>query len=158
MLENFNRDLEIGKRAEQIVFEVSSALDSDRKYEMVGGVSEFFYMGDIVALDKDGKPTYIEVKNDSRIADTGNVLCEEEVYYKRHDYYGKGNMECDCDIYAVVSEEQRKIYVIDFKVLKSNYRKGIYKEIEHPQQITYCYLLDLNILKRLGGLISVVSY
>ena len=158
MLNNFNRDLEIGKRAEQIVFEVFSSLDSDRKYEMVGGFREFFYMGDIVALDKDDKPTYIEVKNDSRIADTGNVLCEEEVYYKRHDYYGKGNMECDCDIYAVVSEEQRKIYVIDFKVLKSNYRKGIYKVIEHPQQITYCYLLDLNTLKRLGGLISVVNY
>ena len=158
MLNQFNKDLEIGKRAEDIVFQVFSSLDTKHKFEMISGFRDFFYMGDIVALDESGKATYIEVKNDSRIADTGNVLCEEEVYYKRHDYYGKGNMECDCDIYAVVSEEQRKIYVIDFKVLKSNYRKGIYKEIEHPQQITYCYLLPLSEIKRLGGLISVVNY
>lgn len=158
MLENFNRDLKFGQRAEEIVFQVFSALDSDHKYEKVGGCRDFFYKGDIVALGEDGKPIYIEVKNDSRIADTGNVLCEEEVYYKRHDYYGKGNMDCDSDIFAVVSEEQRKIYVIDFKVLKSNYRKGEYKVIEHPQQITYCYLLNINEIDRLGGLISVVNY
>lgn len=158
MLNNFKNDLMVGKRAEEIVFQVFSSLDSEHKYEMISGFREMFYKGDIVALDKNGKATYIEVKNDSRIADTGNVLCEEEVYYKKHDYYGKGNMECDCDIYAVVSEEQRKIYVIDFEVLKSNYRKGIYKEIEHPQQTTFCYLLDLYTLKKLGGLISVVNY
>jgi hypothetical protein len=157
MLNKFYSDLAVGKRAEEIVFNTFSALDSKHTYEMVSGFREFFYSGDIVALGEE-KPIYIEVKNDSRIADTGNVLCEEEVYYKKHDYYGKGNMDCECDVFAVVSEEQRKIYVINFEVLKSNYRRGTYKEIEHPQQITYCYLLPLSEIKRLGGLISVVSY
>lgn len=158
MNEQFKKDLEIGKEAEQIVFNVFSALDPDHKFEMVGGCRDCFYLGDILALDKDGRRIYIEVKNDSRIAETGNILCEEEVYYKRHDYYGKGNMQSNGDIYAVVSQQQRKIYVCDYECLRRNYRKGVYKVIDHPTQTTYCYLLELCLLKKFGGLISVVNY
>lgn len=158
MVDTFYRDLEIGKAAEDIVLNVFSALDDKHSFVPIGDNPMYYYKGDILALDSEGKEIYIEVKNDSRIADTKNVLCEEEVYYKRHDYYGRGNMDSDCDIYAVVSEEQRKIYVIDFKVLKSNYRKGEYKEIQHPQQTTYCYLLNINMIKKFGGLIDVVNY
>lgn len=159
MIDTFYRDLEIGRAAEEIVFNVFSSLDNKHEFQKVADNPLFFYSGDILAIDKEtGKEIFIEVKNDSRIADTHNVLCEEEVYYKRHDYYGRGNMDCDCDIYAVVSEQQRKIYVIDFKVLKSNYRKGEYKEIQHPHQTTYCYLLNINKIKKLGGLIDVINY
>ena len=115
-------------------------------------------MGDIKAIDKSGKEIYIEVKNDSRIADTGNVVCEEEVYYKERDYIGKGNMFCDNDIFAVVSQSEHKIYVIDYKILQANYRKGEYKEIVHSQQTSYCYLLPLTEIKKLGGLIAIVDY
>lgn len=158
MLDNFNKDLERGRAAEHLVCEVFSSLDDTHTFSEVGAERAFFYKGDIVATDKAGKPTYIEVKADSRIADTGNVLCEEEVYYKKHDYYGKGNMQSDYDIYVVVSEEQRKIYVINFECLKKNYRKGEYKVIEHPQQTTYCYLLSLKDIEKFGGLINVVNY
>lgn len=158
MLENFERDLAIGREAEEIVREVFSSLDPEHTYENVGNNSLCYYRGDIKVVDKEGNVRYIEVKNDSRIAETRNVLCEEEVYYKKYDYYGKGNMQSDYDIYAVVSKEQREIYVLDFEVLKKNYRKGSYKEIEHPQQITYCFLLSIDELERLGGVIAVVRY
>lgn len=159
MLDNFKKDLEKGKAAEEIVYRVFSSLDDTHDFKMVGDNPMFYYSGDILAIDKNtGKEIFIEVKNDSRIADTNNVLCEEEVYYKKHDYYGRGNMDSDCNIYAVVSEEQRKIYVINFKVLKSNYRRGEYKVIEWPQQTTFCYLLNINDLKSYGGLINVVNY
>lgn len=158
MLDNFERDLAIGKKAEDIVREVFSSLDPERTYENVGAERALFYKGDIRVTDKEGNVRYIEVKNDSVIHKTGNVLCEEEVYYKQHDYYAKGNMQSDYDIYAVVSEQQRKIYVINFECLQQNYRKGSYKEIVHPQQITYCFLLSIDDIDRLGGLISVVSY
>lgn len=158
MLDNFARDLAIGKRAEEIVYDTLSALDKDSKYEMVGDNPLYYHTGDIRVIDKAGNERFIEVKNDSVIHKTGNVLCEDEVYYKQHDYLKDGNMYSNYDIYAVVSEEQREIYVFDFRVLKKNYRKGEYKVIDWPQQTSYVYLLNIKEIERLGGLISVVNY
>lgn len=158
MVNTFYEDLEKAKAAEVLVCNILSSLDSSRKYELVGAERAYFYRGDIKATDKQGNEIFIEVKDDSRIADTGNVLCEEEVYYKQHDYYGKGNMQSNYDIYAVVSKQRREIYIISFERLKQIYRKGEYKEIKHPQQITYCYLLNLATIKKLGGLITTLKY
>lgn len=41
-------------------------------------------------------------------------------------------MSGDSDYYAVVSMEEQKIYILDFKKLQSIYRKGEYKIINHP--------------------------
>jgi hypothetical protein len=158
MLDNFARDLAIGKKGEEIVLNTFSKLTTEYKFESISDMRCFFYRGDIKAVDKSGKEIFIEVKNDSRIADTGNILCEEEVYYKNNDYIGKGNMFSDNDIFAVVSQPEKKIYVVDFKILKANYRKGEYREIEHPQQTSYCYLMPVSKIKKLGGLIAVVDY
>lgn len=122
-------------------------------------IATFFIVGDIEAIHKiSGKRVSIEVKNDSRIAETRNVLCEEEVYYKQHDYYGRGNMYSNTDVFCVVSIPERKIYVLDFKSLKANYRRGIYKEIEHPKQTTFCYLCNLDDLKCWGAMIAEIEF
>lgn len=159
MLTNFYNDLAIGKQGEDIVKNALAALTNNFTFEDVSNDRSFYYCGDIRAIDKSsGKEYFIEVKNDSRIADTGNVLCEDEVYYKSCDYYGKGNMQSNSDIYAIVSQKENRIYLIDFKVLQANYKLGEYKAIEHMQQITYCYLLPIGVIKRLGGLIDIISY
>lgn len=150
MLEQFYKDLEVGKRAEDVVLSTFAALSSDYAFEDVSGIREYFYKGDIKATDKFGREIFIEVKNDSRIHKTRNVLCEEEVYYKYYGYCGKGNMSAGYDIYCVVSEPERKIYVMDFEILKKNYKRGEFKVIEHATQDTYCYLLDLNTIAALG--------
>lgn len=157
-INGFLRDLEAARDAEQLVLEVFSQLSDDYKFENVGKEREFFYKGDIKATAADGREIFIEVKDDSVIHKTKNILCEEEVYYKDTDYYGKGNMQSDYDIYVVVSRAERKIYVIDFDILRDNYQRGEYKEIQHPSQITYCYLLPLGVAKRLNAVIEVVNY
>lgn len=144
MLDNFQNDLARGHKAEKIVLDVFSQLTDKYKFDWVGNNREYYYKGDIIATDKEsGKQIFIEVKNDSRIADTGNVLCEEEVLYFDNGLKKKGNMYCSGDIFAVVSEKEQKIYVMDYKVLRNKYRNGKYKEIQHPQQITYCYLCSI---------------
>ena len=65
-------------------------------------------------------------------------------------------MESDYDIYTIVSESERKIYVLDFKELKRIYRRGEFKQINHPAQITYCYLLPLGLAKK--AMIEVIDY
>lgn len=118
MLDNFNADLELGREAELIVREVFSGLTDEYDFIDISDNSDYYYCGDIVAVNKEtGEAKFIEVKNDSRIWETQNILCEEEVYYKERDYYSKGNMYCDSDYYAIVSRCEHLIYLLDFKRL-----------------------------------------
>ena len=159
MLVNFKRDLEAAHEAERLVQMYFTILSDSYTFENVSTNPEYYYRGDIVATDSSGCRTFIEVKDDSRIADTQNVLCEEKVYYKEQDFFGKGNMQGDTDIYCVVSQKEKKIYVMDFKVLKEIYKDyGIHKRIEHTDQVTYAYLLPLWVVKQRGGFIAEIDY
>lgn len=158
MIFNFYSDLAKAKGAENIVRETFTQLASGYKFEDCSNDRACYYKGDIKATAPDGREIYIEVKDDSRIHETKNVLCEYEVYYKDSDYYGKGNMKSDYDIYCVVSQQERKIYVIDFSILKQNYTKGYHKVIRHFDQDTYCYLCNLSLVRSWGALIAAVDY
>lgn len=159
MVNNFQKDLEWGKKGEEVVYEALSALTTDFTFVDVSNQRELFYHGDILAIDnKTQEKYYIEVKNDSRIADTGNILCEDEVYYKRYDYYGRANMSGNADVFAIVSMKENKIYLIDFKILQKNYRLGEFRKMDYPQQYSYVYLLPIGTVKKLGGLIAVIDY
>jgi hypothetical protein len=103
MLKDFFSDMENAKQAELLVRDTLAALTKDYTFVAIGDVKEYRYKGDIKAIDAAGNELFIEVKDDSRIADTGNILCEEENYIKDGDYYIKGNMHCDSDIYCIVS-------------------------------------------------------
>ena len=155
---SFNEDLRNAKQAETLVREVLQSLTTDYTFEDVADNPEYYYKGDILAIDKNtGARTFIEVKDDSRIADTRNVLCEEKVWF---DGGGMkpGNMQSDYDVYCVVSQSERRIYVMDFSVLKRNYKQGRYKEIQHSDSITFCYLCSLREISGWGGGIVVIDY
>jgi len=159
MLKDFHSDLANAKIAEKIVRDTLASLTTDYTFEDVSDDPQFYYKGDIRAVG-DNKELYIEVKDDSRIADTGNILCEEEVYYKDDDRFAKGNMYCDSDYYCVVSQQERKIYVLDFKILKTIYRKYSedFKIIKHSEQDTYAYLLPICRAKQFGALLYKLNY
>lgn len=157
--DDFNNDREAAREAEILVRVTLDNLTNDYIFEDVSDDPQYYYRGDIRAIGRDGTNIYIEVKDDSRIAETRKILCEEEVYYKDSDWYGKGNMKSNYDYYCVVSQSERKIYVLDFNRLKQIYRKfGEYKEINHSNQITYCYLLDLCRARQFGALINTIQY
>ena len=104
--EQFIEDLNKAKPAENLVRETLSRLTSEYQFVDVSNDSDCFRKGDIKAIAADNREIYIEVKNDSRIADTKRILCEDEVYYKHTGYCGKGNMHSDYDIYCIVSESE----------------------------------------------------
>lgn len=159
MKEQFNKDLVAARHAEGLVHKYFSLLDKEHNFINVAEDPEYFYKGDVLATDNSGNRIFIEVKDDKRIADTGNILCEENVYYHSSDYLGRGNMQSDCDIYCVVSQPESKIYVFDFKKLKEYYKVlGVYKEIPHADQTTQCYLLPLWVAKKHDILIGTIDY
>lgn len=102
---NFYEDREAARGAEVLTWQCLAQLSDKYVFNLVADDPEYYYKGDIIALDKEtGKAIYIEVKNDSRIAQTRNVLCEEKVWYDYRNDYGAGNMHCASDIYCVVSQ------------------------------------------------------
>ncbi len=159
MVSTFFRDLDEARKAEHFVCELlSSSYSNKYSFREVGSEREFYNKGDIEASAPNGEKFYIEVKKDSRIGETHNILCEEAVYYKREGIEVKGNMYSDYEVYCILSESEQKIYFIDFKELRKIYRFGRAREIEHPEQITYCYLLPLSFLEKSGGLLGVINY
>lgn len=158
-MSQFQNDLNKAKIGEGIVFNALTSLLDDYILEDCSDDKDYYHKGDIKAIDKEtGDVVFIEVKTDSRIHETHNVLCEEENWFKEAGYYKKGNMYSNYEFYCVLSQEERKIYMIDFRVLKANYRRGEFKEINHPTQVCYAYLLPLGTIKRLGGLVAEINY
>lgn len=155
----FYKDLCAAKGAEKLVRECLEQLTNNYIFEDVSNNPEDYYKGDILAIERaSGRRIYIEVKDDKRIADTRNILCEDFVRYEFTNTVAAGNMHCDTNIYCVVSQQERKIYVLDFKLLQSNYKKGIYKEIPHSDQTTLCYLCSLAQVASWGAGIAVINY
>lgn len=115
MVSTFFKDLDEARKAEHFVCELLSSYSNKYSFREVGSEQEFYNKGDIEASAPNGEKIYIEVKNDSRIGETHNILCEEAVYYKREGIKVKGNMYSDYEIYCILSESEQKIYFIDFK-------------------------------------------
>lgn len=158
--EQFEKDKREARVAELIALNTLTSLTDRYTFVDVANDREYYYKGDIIATSREiNVDLLIEVKNDSRIADTGRVLCEEKVYYKDRGYLDKGNMHCKSDVYAVVSQSERIIYIFDFHKLKEIYKSyGEYKELDHSDQITYCYLVDLCWCRSKGALLRKVKY
>ena len=157
-MNKFYYDLAEAHKAEQLVLETFRSLTDKYTFVDVSGDRVYFNKGDIKAIAADGKEIMIEVKADSRIAQTGNVLCEEENYWFASGRITKGNFYSDYQIYCVLSAAERKIYVMDFQKLRQHYQSGAYREIYHADQISCCYLCSLSQVEEWGALIDVVSY
>lgn len=158
MVSNFWDDLRIARKAEDIVRDTFAALTNAYTFIDVGSQKEYFHKGDIKAVAADGREIMIEVKNDGRIADTHNLLCEESNYYYATGETIKGNFYSDYQIYCVVSQAERKIYVMDFSKLKAHYKSGRYKEVYHLEQISSFYLCPLEEVRQWGAMIAEIDY
>lgn len=157
-MSQFQEDLAAAKPAERLVRQTLSKLTSEYEFVDVADDPQYYDYGDILAIGKNGSKVFFEVKNDSRIAETKNILCEDEVYDKRNDRYTKGNMHSNYDYYCVVSEAENRVYILDFKVLRQIYKKGEFRIFNHPTQYTEGYLLPLYLAKRYKALIAQIDY
>lgn len=159
MVEDFYKDLSAAAKVERFVLKCLEQMTQDYTFEHIGGNRAYFNKGDILATEKaTGRRIFIEVKDDSCISNTRNVLCEEEVYYLNDNRLEKGNMYSDYEIYCVVAQQARKILFIDFSILKENYKQGKYKVIPHKDQTTYCYLVSIDQILDWGADIAAIDY
>lgn len=158
MITSFWYDLQIAKTAEEEVISALSNLAPDIEFINVSNDKEYFYKGDIKAILPDGRCAMIEVKRDTRIGDTHNILCQEAKKYWDKDYWQKGTMHSDYEIYAIVSPQRRRVCFIDFKVLFAHYKEGKHKVFITEEAAEDIYLLPLEYLEEQGGIIATVDY
>lgn len=158
MVSNFFTDLKKAREAEVIVRNELAHRMPDYKFELIGHIPLYYGRGDIRVVTPSGEEHFIEVKDDSCIWKTSNVLCEEEVLYYWNNELVDGNMYSDYEIYCVVDRRGQFIFVIDFSILKEHYKEGKYKVIQHEEQETRCYLVSLRQLREWGALIETISY
>jgi hypothetical protein len=157
--QQFYKDLEAARDAELLVKDLLAGATQDYDFYWIGDNPTYYHKGDIAAVNKiTNEVRYIEVKDDSRIADTGNILCEEEVEFYDGDYSRKGNIYNEFDAYVVVSKQAKRIYVLGAEALKANYTRGYKRYIGHKTQGSNVYLLPLSILKDEGGLLATIEY
>ena len=67
-------------------------------------------------------------------------------------------MYSDYEVYAIVSPQLRRIYIIDFKILFAHYKEGKHRIFETNEAIEDIYLLPLEYLEEQGGIIATVDY
>ena len=110
----FNEDNEIGKRGERIFAKFLDCMKLE--YDDVSDVREY-QKQDIDFIVKCGESDLkFEVKNDTRIATTGNIFFEtmSNVDYSTNGCFNKTK----ADVMVIVSESESKLYMISSNALK----------------------------------------
>ena len=160
MVKNFFSDMAIAKTAERTVLDVFSKIAPQYSFKDVSEDRQYFYKGDILTTAKDGREIGIEVKQDSRIWETSNVLCEEKVLFfnNGNKNMARGNMQSNYDVYCVVSPQKRRIWVFNFAAMKKCYKHGRYVRIPHKEQITFAYLVPIDYFDKQGALMAIIDY
>lgn len=156
MLTNFEKDRQAAKQAELIVLKFLQNTMNDYTYIDVSESTGCLLKGDICAQHINGAQIFIEVKDDSCIANTHNVLVESSVLYHSSGYDKPYNNTAD--IYAVVSQIERKIYFFNHNKLKKLAKFAPERIIRHEEQTTYCNLVALSEAARAGALIGTITY
>lgn len=158
MLSNFFHDLNLAKAAEQIVENTISSLAPGYQIFNVSDDRNYYKKGDLLVITPDRQKVFVEVKDDSRIGDTQNILCEEKVWYYQDNQQVPGNFYSDYEIYAVVSKQENAIYFFNFATLKSIYKTGRLITIKHWEQESDVYLLPVADAIKAGALIAKINY
>lgn len=111
----FKDNLEVGKRAEKAVAAALAA--RGHGIQDVSDDSAYQRIDIDLLLNKDGKQASLEIKNDLRSEQTGNVFIET---YNRNNERRNGNgwyCYCEADYIAFVQENRKQAHIVSFREL-----------------------------------------
>ena len=159
-MNNFKMEIKKNKVAEEILLQViQSIVDDKYLVEDVSDDAECYHLGDVKLTDKDGGTVYLDAKNDGVIHKTGRVFCESHKFFFRNMKKHSGFMEDGkYDYLCVVDRNSKKIYVLDFRVLKSIYKE--YRQVETTLADCYSFgtVIPLDECKKERALIYTITY
>lgn len=177
----FQNDLKANRPSEYLAAELMHLKFPKCKVSFVGDDKNCYHLGDLKITLPNGKSVYVDVKNDKRWAETGNLNAEDELWklaYEKHtgDGFTNGFMRVARYDYVIYLDVVGKQFLfIDFKKWKKEYRKyGNYdtsgkcvdsrgrKIMKHgypkPYEITYGYLNPVDKMIDAGVVIGRASF
>jgi hypothetical protein len=124
-MNTFNDDLAIGKRGEELV--ISALTARGHSIEDVSGVYEYQRKDIDLRLTKNGLSTTLEVKNDKKSNQTGNVFIELRNRNNKSRNYEGWIKYCEAEYLAFVQDAAHKAHIISRNELidkcsRNNYR------------------------------------
>ena len=160
IMTNLQMEIKKNRVAEVILLQVLQSIVDDKYFiEDVADNEECYHLGDVKVTDRDGNIAYYDAKNDGVIHKTGRVFCESHKYFfntmKKHTgFMEDGNY----DYLSVVDRVDKKIYILDFKILKSIYKD--YKEVQTTLKDCYSYgtVIPLDECRREKALVYTINY
>lgn len=160
MVSNFYKDLRKAKIGEKIAMAIlKDVYGNHYTFEDVSEDKQCWHLGDIRATRHiDNAVKYIDVKMDSRIAQTRNILCEEAVYYVHNDETKPGCITYPYDAIAIVSVQAKRIWIIDYHMLQEHYKEGKKYTRQFEEQTTSGYLFPLTKAQSYGMIKAVIDY
>jgi hypothetical protein len=167
MVENFYEDLAAARKAEQLVLEVLRNTNTeDYIFNDVSEDPEYFHRGDIEIWDDFfGYHIYMDVKDDGCISKTGNILAEHRVWYADAGWQQGFMQNSTYDYIAYVSQQDNKIYILNFHQWKRFYKTNYKRHIEIPHykndkktQTTDAYLMSLETARKLHIVEAEIDY
>lgn len=139
---SFNNDLKRGKHGEYLL---AAALE--KKGHTVQIVSSDVYYQyhdiDLLLTNKSGQHTTVEVKNDFRSEDTGNVFVEFQNNNNKSRNYKGWYYYCDAAYIAFVQENFKLAHLISSTHLKEMCETGKYKINNSIDTRGWCVPLDV---------------
>lgn len=163
MFTDFLRDLQKAQTGENIVCDVLSKLLGEDDYTInnVALDEQFYYKGDIAVTDSWGDTVYIDVKDDSCICNTGNILAEHRVWIRGKGWVDGFMQKAQYDYVAYLSQPDKKIYILDFALWKKYYKTVFVRHlfIDHNgEQTTDGFLMRLDSARDLGIVVMEIGY
>ena len=155
---NFQADLQKGKIGEKIALDVLQGTTENYAFEDVSDLKEYHHKGDIMVLRDGELECFIDVKDDGVLHKSRNILCEDKVYYRKQKQMKDGFMHYDYNYLAIVSQPEKKIYIIDMKKLKKHYKEGLKRELHYSWQYSICYFVPLEKAYKYNMVVAEIDY
>lgn len=161
--ERYLEDVNAHKPAELITTEVLNNLNNGYEFEYVADNEKYFNKGDIKMKKKGKKALCIDVKDDQKIAETGNFAVEAGGWSKIYNCPAKGWIDSNYNYLAIISREAQTIWILSFKRLREIYNKidltGGRKVVsDFWDNIKYNYLISINKAIELGAVLARIEY
>lgn len=162
MVKNFYSDLAKAKLGENIVRQVLQGCQDEYEIYDVSEDKEYWHKGDIEIYDVEEHISYyLDVKDDSRIHQTGNLLAEHRVWYAKGGWCEGFMQNSDYDYIGYLSQPDKMIYILDFRMWQKYYLTKSQRHLQIPHggaQTTDGYLMSLDTARKLGIVIAEIKY
>ena len=148
----FNEQLAIGRTCEIIALNTLQSLTSDYTFTDVSNDPSCYHKGDIRADGANGT-FYLDVKN---MCHESRIFIEVEQF--RNGAWREGWIHRSYDYLIECNKKTKKLYIIDFKILKEIYARFPIGRMDQMDNITdYCYI-SISELEKNGALKAIIDF